>query len=96
MYFQTKSREELAKILITLLKMEYIELKLSQELIIQELFNDMELSDEGLVNQKEFLTIAKQSEILWTIMDSSEQRRLTESHELGDANDNFYPHSLST
>ena len=88
-FLQNKPRTELEKILITLLKMEKINLKDSKELIVRDIFNDLEVTEDNLMNQKDFLSAAKQSELLWTIIDDFEQRKLTEKNQ--ESENNFYP-----
>ena len=89
LFLQNMPRTELEKILITLLKMEKINLKDSKELIVRDIFNDLEVTEDNLMNQKDFLSAAKQSELLWTIIDDFEQRKLTEKNQ--ESENNFYP-----
>ena len=89
LFLQNMPRTELEKILITLLKMEKINLKDSKELIVRDIFNDLEVTEDNLMNQKDFASAAKQSELLWTIIDDFEQRKLTEKNQ--ESENNFYP-----
>ena len=89
LFLQNMPRTELEKILITLLKMEKINLKDSKELIVRDIFDDLEVTEDNLMNQKDFVSAAKQSELLWTIIDDFEQRKLTEKNQ--ETENNFYP-----
>lgn len=75
------SRRELHEILMTLLKMENIP-SLSASELVNDIFNDLDLNRDGLINRREFLVATSQSEILCKILTSAadeEQRR--NSHE---------------
>ena len=77
------------------MNMENLKLPQSKELIIHDIFNELELTTDGMMNQKEFLETAKHSEMLWTIIDDCEQKKLTDKDDSGfadrDAENNFYP-----